>query len=52
MEREQTLTVERSRIEEVDLVNVATRLAFAETTYQAALSSAAGIFQMSLLDYL
>ncbi len=52
MEREQTLTVERSRIEEVDLVNVATRLTFAETTYQAALSSAAGIFQMSLLDYL
>jgi len=52
MEREQTLMVERSRIEEVDLVNVATRLTFAETTYQASLASAAGIFQMSLLDYL
>jgi len=52
MEREQTLELERSRIEDVDLINVATRLTFAETTYQAALSSAAGIFRMSLLDYL
>lgn len=52
MEREQTTRLERARIEEVDLVNVATRLTFAETTYQAALASAAGIFQMSLLDYL
>ena len=52
MEREQTLLTERSRIEDVDLINVATRLTFAETTYQAALASAAGIFRMTLLDYL
>lgn len=52
MERGQTLTLERSRIEDVDLVNVATRLTFAETTYQASLSSSASIFRMSLLNYL
>ena len=51
-ERDEALQLQRSRIEDVDLVNVATRLTFAETTYQAALASSAGVFQMSLLNYL
>lgn len=51
-ERQEGLALERSRVEDVDLINVATRLTFAETTYQASLASAAGVFNMTLLNYI
>lgn len=51
-ERKEGLALERSRVEDVDLINVATRLTFAETTYQASLASAAGVFNMTLLNYI
>lgn len=52
LERTESIRRERSRTEDVDLVEVATQLTFAETTYQASLASAAGIFEMTLLNYL
>jgi flagellin-like hook-associated protein FlgL len=52
LEREESLRLERSRLEDVDLVDVATRLSFAEQAYQASLAASANVFRMSLLDYL
>jgi flagellin-like hook-associated protein FlgL len=52
LEREESLRLERSRLEDVDLVDVATRLSFAEQSYQASLAASANVFRMSLLDFL
>lgn len=51
-ERGESMKLQRSRIEDVDLIEAATLLSFAETAYQAALASSAGIFRISLLNYL
>lgn len=52
MQRAESLQLERSRLEDVDIVDAATRLSSAEQAYSAALASSASIFNLSLLNYL
>lgn len=51
-ERAVDLQNQRSSVEDVDLIDAASRLSAAETSYQAALATSARLFQISLLDYL
>ncbi len=50
--RSEALALQRSRIEDTDIISAASNLSFAETAYQASLASSSRLFSLSLVNYL
>lgn len=51
-QREESLITERSRREDTDIIDAATRLTQAETAYEAALAATARLFDLTLTRYI